>query len=147
MAVRVIRRAHASWSGTVEDGGGRIGVGSGAFEGPFTLKARAEEGQRGTNPEELIGAAHAACFSMALSNILATAGHTPESVSTTAKVHLRQLDGRPTIATIELVTVGVVPGLTPAEFAGHAEAAKAGCPISRALAAVPEITLDATLAG
>lgn len=140
------RDGHAEWRGDLKGGSGSVSVASGLFSGKYSFSTRFEE-EPGTNPEELIGAAHAACFSMALSNILATAGHTPESVSTTAKVHLRQLDGRPTIATIELVTVGVVPGLTPAEFAGHAEAAKAGCPISRALAAVPEITLDATLAG
>ena len=99
-----------------------------------------------TNPEQLIAAAHAACFSMALSNILATAGHVPDSVHTDAKVTLRFIDNAPTITQIDLDTLGSVPGIDQAQFQAYAEEAKAGCVISRALAAVPEITLTAKLA-
>jgi osmotically inducible protein OsmC len=121
-------------------------VASGLFsDGNFSFSSRFEEGP-GTNPEELIGAAHAGCFSMALSNILASDGQVPESVKTTAKVHLRFVDDAPTIAQIDLVTEGRVPGIDQQQFAAYAEQAKAGCPVSRALAGVGEITLDAKLA-
>jgi osmotically inducible protein OsmC len=95
----------------------------------------------------LIGAAHAGCFTMALSNIMSEAGHVPESISTTAKVHLRQVDGVPTISEINLETEGRVPGIDQQQFADFAAKAKEGCVVSRALAGVPEITLEATLAG
>lgn len=140
------RNAYAEWRGGLKDGTGTVSVASGLFSGAYSFATRFEE-EPGTNPEELLGAAHAACFSMALSNILAGAGHPPDSVKTTAKVHLRPVDGSPSIATIELVTEGVVPGITQDQFAEHAAAAKAGCPVSRALAGVGEITLEATLAG
>ena len=120
-------------------------VGDGVFTGAYSAKSRFEEGE-GTNPEELIGAAHAACFSMALSNILAEAGHPPESVSTTASVHLRIGDSGPQIHRIDLRTKGSVPGIDQDHFARHAEEAKEGCPVSKALAAVDEITVEATLA-
>ncbi len=113
--------------------------------GDYSFKSRFEDGD-GANPEQLIGAALAACFSMALSNILAEAGSTPESVETTARVTLRVLDDGPMITTIALSTVGRVPGLDEAAFVEHAEAAKAGCPVSKALGGVPEITLEASLA-
>ena len=113
---------------------------SGAFEGPFSYVSRWETGD-GTNPEELIGAAHAGCFSMFLSNVLSQAGHPPNSVETTAAVHLEGA----TITGIDLTTRGDVPGIDEAEFLKHAEAAKAGCPVSKALASV-DITLDAALA-
>lgn len=140
------RDGGAEWRGDLRSGSGTVSVASGLFnEGNFSFASRFEEGP-GTNPEELIAAAHAGCFSMALSNILAGEGHTPESVKTTAKVHLRNVEGNPTIAQIDLVTEGQVPGIDQAQFAEYAEQAKAGCPVSRALAGVSEITLAATLA-
>lgn len=145
MGIRVIRRASASWSGTVPDGGGRIGVGSGAFEGPFTLRARVEDGQPGTNPEELIGAADAGCFTMSLASDLSDAGHPPEDLQTSARVHLEQLDGGFSITRIELEVVGRVSGIDEETFVRLAEQSKANCPVSRALAGT-EITLTARLA-
>src|SRR5436309_14688273 len=140
------RTASAVWEGTLREGKGRVKLGSGAFEGQYSFTSRFEEGP-GTNPEELIGAAHAGCFSMALSNILSEAGHAPDSVKTTAKVHLRNVDGQPTIARIDLVTEGQVPGIDQQQFDPYADQAKEGCPVSRALAAVDEVTLTATLGG
>ena len=92
MSVRVTRTAKASWQGDLAEGGGRIGVGSGAYEGPFTLRARVEDVERSTNPEELIGAAHAGCFTMSLANLLTESGHPPADLQTSAKVRLEQLD-------------------------------------------------------
>lgn len=137
------RDGSAEWRGALKDGSGTLSVGSGLFSGKFSFATRFED-EPGTNPEELIGAAHAACFSMALSNILAEAGHTPESVRTTAKVHLRMVEGDPTIARIDLVTEGQVPGIDGEQFAKFAADAKSGCPVSRALAGVSEITLETT---
>jgi osmotically inducible protein OsmC len=134
----------AEWKGDLKSGSGTFTAGD-SISGGFTFKSRFEDGP-GSNPEQLIAAAHASCFTMALSNMLATAGNTPDSVHTDATVSIRQVDGKPTIAKIELVTVGHVPGIDQATFAEHAENAKAGCIVSRALAGVPEITLDATLA-
>jgi len=128
----------------VAEGGGRIGVGSGVYEGPFTLRARTEEGVRSTNPEELIGAANAGCFTMSLANLLSEEGHPPEDLQTTAHVVLEQLDTGFTITRIELSTRGRVAGVDAAEFARLAEQAKATCPVSRALAGT-QITLDAQL--
>ena len=133
----------AEWKGDLKSGSGTFTAGD-SISGGFTFKSRFEDGP-GSNPEQLIAAAHASCFTMALSNALATAGHTPDSVHTDATVSIRQIDGKPTIAKIELVTVGHVPGIDQATFAEHAENAKAGCIVSRALAGVPEITLDAIL--
>jgi len=144
LAFRITRTAQASWSGTVPEGGGRIAVGSGVFEGPFTLRARTEEGVRGTNPEELIGAGHAGCFTMSLANLLSEEGHPPEDLQTTAHVVLEQLDTGFTITRIELSTKGRVAGVDAAEFVRLAEQAKATCPVSRALAGT-QITLDAQL--
>jgi lipoyl-dependent peroxiredoxin len=141
------RDGSAEWRGDLQSGSGTVSVASGLFsEGNFSFSSRFEEGP-GTNPEELIAAAHAGCFSMALSNILAGDGHVPESVRTTAKVHLRFVDDAPTIAQIDLVTEGRVPGIDQGQFTAYAEQAKAGCPVSRALGSVGEITLDAKLAG
>jgi len=140
------RSGSAEWRGDLRDGSGTLSVGSGLFSGAYSFKTRFED-EPGTNPEELIAAAHASCFSMALSNILSEAGHLPESVSTTARVHLRDLDGAPTIAQIDLETEGRVPGIDQAQFADFANQAKEDCPVSRALAGVPEMTLEATLAG
>ena len=140
------RDGTAEWRGDLKSGSGTASVASGLFnEGNYSFSSRFEEG-RGTNPEELIAAAHAGCFSMALSNILAGEGHTPESVKTTAKVHLRNVDGNPTISRIDLVSEGRVPGIDQAQFPAYAEQAKAGCPVARALAGVSEITLEAKLA-
>jgi lipoyl-dependent peroxiredoxin len=138
-------RGSAEWKGDVPSGSGTFAAGD-TISGEFSFKSRFEDGP-GANPEQLIAAAHASCFSMALSNILAEAGTPPESVRTDATVTLRFVDGAPTITKIALVTVGRVPGIDAAAFAEHAAAAKAGCPVSRALAGVPEITLEASLAG
>jgi lipoyl-dependent peroxiredoxin len=137
------RNASAQWQGNLRDGSGTMALGSGAWEGPFSFKSRFEDGS-GTNPEELIAAAHAGCFSMAFSNALASAGHTPTSVKTTAAVHLAKTDDGFGITRIDLTTRGEVPGLDDAEFQKIALEAKAGCPVSKALASV-EITLDAQL--
>ncbi|WP_290653664.1 OsmC family protein [Aquisalimonas sp.] len=138
-----VRSASAEWNGDLKTGKGRMALGSGAYEGQYSFNSRFEEGT-GSNPEELIGAALSGCFSMALSNMLAEAGHSPESVKTDARVHLEFGADGPAISRIELVTEAVVPGLSADEFAKHAEAAKTGCPVSKALAG-PEITLSATL--
>jgi osmotically inducible protein OsmC len=147
LSFRVTRSADANWQGTVPDGGGRIALGSGAFEGPFTLKARVEEVERATNPEELIGAAEAGCFTMSLASLLSDAGHPPVDLRTTAKVRLEQGEGGSfSITQIALETVGDVPGVDGDTFARLAQEAKATCPVSRALAGT-EVTLEARLAG
>ena len=146
LGVRVTRRSEASWQGTVPDGGGRIGLGSGAFEGPFSLKARVESVERATNPEELVAAAEAGCFTMSLANLLSEAGHPPDDLSTTAEVTLEQLDTGFSITRIRLNTVGRVQGVDAEQFSRLAEEAKATCPVSRALAGT-QITLEATLEG
>lgn len=133
----------AEWKGDVPTGTGTFTAGD-TISGGYTFKSRFEDGP-GSNPEQLIAAAHAACFSMALSNMLAQAGHPPHSVQTEAIVTLRPVEGAPTITKIALTTVGQVPGLDEAVFVEHTLAAKAGCPVSRALAGVPEITLEASL--
>jgi osmotically inducible protein OsmC len=141
------RDAKAQWRGSIREGEGSMSVASGLFEnGRFSFTTRFEE-EPGTNPEELIAAAHAGCFSMALSAQLGEAGHVPESITTSARVHLRMIEGTPTISQIELITEGRVPGIDQDEFAEHAAKAKSGCPVSRALAGVGEITLEATLVG
>ncbi|MGC9667138.1 OsmC family protein [Planosporangium sp. 12N6] len=137
------RTSSARWQGTLKDGAGSMALGSGAFEGPFSFPSRFENGT-GTNPEELIAAAHAGCFSMAFSNILSQAGHVPTSVDTKASVHLEKTDTGFGITRIDLVTRGHVPGIDNAEFQKLAEQAKANCPVSKALSAV-DITLDAAL--
>jgi lipoyl-dependent peroxiredoxin len=134
----------AEWKGDVPSGAGTFTAGD-SISGGYTFKSRFEDGP-GSNPEQLIAAAHAACFSMALSSRLPQAGTPPDSVHTDATVTLRPVDGTPTITKIALVTVGRVPGLDEAAFVEHAQAAKLGCPVSRALAGVPEITLEASLA-
>lgn len=118
-------------------------LGSGAYEGPFSFPSRFEEGD-GTNPEELIAAAHAGCYSMAFSATLGKSGFTPDSVSTTATVHLNQVEGGFGITKIDLVMEASIPDIDEAKFQEIAEAAKVGCPVSKALAG-PEITLQATL--
>jgi lipoyl-dependent peroxiredoxin len=145
VGIRLTRTAQASWSGTVPEGGGRLALGSGAFDGPFTLKARVEEGQPGTNPEELIGAADAGCFTMSLADKLSSEGHPPADLRTTARVRLEETDEGFRITRIELTTEGDVPGVDEARFRELAEEAKATCPVSRALSGT-EITVQATLA-
>src|ERR1700755_1105866 len=132
------------WKCTGPTGTGTFTAGD-TISGGYTFKSRFEDGP-GSNPEQLIGAAHAACFSMALSSALSQGGTPPDSVHTDATVTLRPVDGTPTITKIELVTVGKVPGIDEATFIELANGAKAGCPVSRALAGVPEITLKASLA-
>jgi lipoyl-dependent peroxiredoxin len=134
----------AQWQGDLKGGTGTFRAGD-DITGNYDFKSRFEDGP-GANPEQLIGAAHAACFSMALSGALGDAGTPPDSVDTEAVVTLRFVDGAPTITKIALTTVGRVPGIDEATFIEQAEAAKAGCPVSRALAGVPEITLEASLA-
>jgi lipoyl-dependent peroxiredoxin len=138
------RRATAKWQGTLNEGSGTLAVGSGALDAPYSFQSRFEDGA-GTNPDELIGAAHAGCFTMALSGILGEAGHDPESLETNASVHLRMEDVGPTIARIDLEVHGLVPGIDQARFEEHARAAKEGCAVSRALAGVREINLNAQL--
>ncbi|MCA9940541.1 MAG: OsmC family protein [Anaerolineales bacterium] len=138
-----VRNAEAIWQGTLREGAGTMKLGSGGYDGPFTYASRFEEGD-GTNPEELIGAAHAGCFSMFLSALLSNAGYTPTRIQTTARVHLGRVDGGPAITQIELSTEAVVPGLENTEFQAKAQAAKAGCPVSKALAGT-DIKLTATL--
>jgi osmotically inducible protein OsmC len=137
-----IRTASARWSGNFTEGSGTIRTGKGGYEGNYSAKSRFEEGE-GTNPEELIGAAHAGCFSMAFSKALADAGHSPTSVETTAKVHLDKTDAGMTVTRIDLDTVGDVPGIDEAEFQKIAEGAKANCPISRLLSPGAAISLSA----
>jgi osmotically inducible protein OsmC len=139
------RNGSAEWRGDLKGGSGTVTVGEGVFEGQYSFSSRFEEGE-GTNPEELIAAAHASCFAMALSLLLGEEGHAPDSVRARAKVHLRNVDGLPTIARIELEAEGSVPGIDEDAFRAYAEKAKEGCPVSRALASVPEIELDARLA-
>lgn len=135
-----VRTSSADWKGTLKKGAGIMKLGSGVYEGPYTFASRFESG-RGTNPEELIGAAHAGCFSMFLAALLSNAGFTPTRIHTTAAVHLGE---GPTITLIELNTEAKVPDLTEAGFLEHAEAAKKNCPVSKALAG-PEIKLTAKL--
>lgn len=127
-----IRESSAVWKGNLAEGEGSMRLGSGAYEGAFSRASRFEDGP-GTNPEELIGAAHAGCFSMYLALILSKAGHIPTRIDTTARVHLGE---GPKITLIELSTVGEVPGIDENTFIDFAEQAKKGCPVSQALAAV-----------
>jgi len=133
----------AEWKGGLQTGTGTFTAGD-SIGGGYTFKSRFEDGP-GSNPEQLIAAAHAACFSMALSAALERAGTPVESVQTDASVTLRLVDGAPAITKIELVTRGRVPGIDEATFVKAAEGAKAGCPVSKALAGVPDITLEASL--
>ncbi len=137
------RSADATWTGNLPDGSGTMRLQSGAYEGAYSFRSRFEDGD-GSNPEELIAAAHAGCYSMALSNVLDEAGYDPESVDTTADVTLRMVEEEPTITDIHLTTKASVPGIDGDTFQEYAAAAKEGCPVSKALAG-PEITLDASL--
>jgi osmotically inducible protein OsmC len=136
-------RATAEWKGDIPTGSGTFTAGD-SLSGEYSFKSRFEDGP-GANPEQLIAGAHASCYSMALTNVLGEKGATVESVKTDAKVTLRLLEEGPTITRIELNAVGRVTGIDEAGFQEAAEAAKVGCPISKALAGVPEIELTATL--
>ena len=138
------REAHARWEGSLQDGKGQIDFGNGVFKAAYSFASRFEQGT-GTNPEELLGAAHAACFAMALSLVLGKAGLRPEYVDATAHVTVEPHAGGFKITKSCLVCEARVPGVDQATFARHAEGAKAGCPVSQALAGI-EITLDARLA-
>src|SRR5688572_18253712 len=139
-----VRKADARWEGTLQAGKGTMRLAGGAYEGPYSFVSRFEEGT-GTNPEELIAAAHAGCFSMAFSGALGRNGFEPKSVSTTAAVHLNKTDEGFRVQKIHLTTEADVPGIDEAKFQEIAEGAKAGCPISVLLSGSAEITLDATL--
>jgi osmotically inducible protein OsmC len=136
-------KGSAEWKGDLKGGAGTFTAGDG-ISGDYSFRSRFEDGP-GANPEQLIAAAHASCFSMALSAALADAGTPVNSVKTDATVTLRFVDGAPTITAIALTAVGDVPGIDEAAFKEAAEGAKAGCPVSRALTGVPEITLDASM--
>ena len=139
-----IRTATAEWQGDLRNGKGSFGSASGAIEGAYTFESRFEDGA-GTNPEELIAASHASCFSMALSLILTESGNAPESVRTEAKVQILKDGEGFTVTRIDLATAGRVAGVDDAGFQQAAQIAKENCPISKALGAVPEMNLDAKL--
>jgi osmotically inducible protein OsmC len=140
-----VRTSEAAWEGDLKSGKGTVKLGSGAYQGAYSFQSRFESGT-GTNPEELIAAAHAGCFSMALSHGLAQAGFTPRRVHTVAKVHLEKSSDGFAIPRIELDLDADVPGIDEATFRRHAEQAKAGCPVSKVLAGA-QITLNARLTG
>jgi osmotically inducible protein OsmC len=139
----VARKADAEWQGDLRSGKGQVSLGSGAYSGPYSFRSRFESGD-GTNPEELIGAAHAGCFSMALAAGLSAAGHAPERIHTEATVDIEQQDGGFAITRISLETEARVPGIDEAGFQEQAQAAKANCPVSKALAGTT-IELEAKL--
>src|SRR5919106_4174446 len=134
------RNGSARWKGDLSSGSGEVTVGEGAWTGRYSYASRFEEGA-GTNPEELIAAAHAGCFSMALSHILTEAGHTPSLLETTARVHLRLVNGAPTIQQIDLETNGDIPDFGEERFHELAERAKASCAVSRALGGGEQINV------
>ena len=138
-----VRSSSARWQGPLKNGQGTMKLGSGAYEGPYSFPSRFESGQ-GTNPEELIAAAHAGCFSMAFSLFLGNAGYTPTRIDTTANVHLEPSGGGFAITRIELETEAEVPGIDPNAFQEQAKAAKENCPVSKALAGT-QISLTAKL--
>lgn len=140
-----VRNANAVWEGDLKTGGGVMKLGSGAYEGKYSFGSRFEENP-GTNPEELIAAAHAGCFSMALTAALCRAGFAPRRVTTAARAHLEITDAGPAITRVELDTQADVPDIDDATFQEHAAGAKANCPVSKALAGV-DIRLTARLAG
>ncbi|MCG3212035.1 MAG: Peroxiredoxin OsmC [Anaerolineae bacterium] len=139
-----VRKAEAVWEGTLKEGKGVMKLGSGAYEGAYTYATRFEE-EPGTNPEELIGAAHAGCFSMFLSAVLTGAGFPPNRIETSAKVYLEQVDGAPWITKINLTCRADVPGVDQATFMEKVDVSKKGCPVSKALGAVKEVNVDAAL--
>jgi osmotically inducible protein OsmC len=138
------RKASARWEGSLQEGNGTMRLATGSYEGPYSFQSRFEEGD-GTNPEELIAAAHAGCFSMALSLVLGHAGYEPEGIDTEATVQIDKVGDGFKITRIVLNTRARVPGIDEEEFQKHAEAAKEGCPVSQALGAVETIDLEAQL--
>lgn len=138
-----VRASSAQWQGDLKSGQGTMRLGSGTYEGAYSFPSRFESG-KGTNPEELIAAAHAGCFSMAFSMILGNAGFTPTRIDTTAKVHLEPKDGGFAITRIDLVTEAVVPGIDAETFQTQATVAKENCPVSKVLAGA-SISLEAKL--
>ena len=138
------RKAEAEWEGTLAEGRGRLTVGSGAFEGPYSFKSRFEEGESATNPEELLGAAHAGCFTMALTAQLSRARITPTRIHTEARVKLEKIGEAFTITQIELETEAEIPDIDDATFQQYAQGAKENCPLSKALASTP-ISMTAKL--
>ena len=138
------RTAEAEWEGNLAEGRGNLKVGSGAFEGPYSFKSRFEEGESATNPEELLGAAHAGCFTMALTAQLSRAHITPKRIQTRASVKLEKIGEAFTITQIDLETEAEIPGIDDATFQQYAQGAKENCPLSKALASVP-INLTAKL--
>lgn len=139
------RKATAVWNGTLKEGNGKMNSQSGFVDVPFTFASRFENSEKGTNPEELIGAAHAGCFSMFLSALLSGDGHKPESIATTASVTLGRDDTGPVISSIELETEATVPGLSEEAFEEYLAKTKANCPISRVLASTEIVLKSATL--
>ena len=139
------RNGSAVWRGDLQGGEGRITVGNGAHEGPFSFTSRFEDEEQGTNPEELVSSAQAGCFTMQLSGLLSKEGHAPEELKTDVRAQLRNIDGAPTITKLDIRTRGRVPGIDQAEFERIANEAKETCVISRALRGVDEMTLEATL--
>jgi osmotically inducible protein OsmC len=137
-------KGRAEWKGDLPSGSGTFTAGD-TISGEYSFKSRFEDGP-GANPEQLIAAAHASCFSMALSSILSQGGNPPDSIQTDATVTLRMVDGAPSITSIALSTVGQVPGIDEAQFQAAAATAKANCPVSKALAGVPDVSLTASLA-
>ena len=140
-----VRKAHATWEGTLKEGNGNLRLGSGAYDGQYNFSSRFEEGV-GTNPEELLGAAHAGCYTMKLNAVLHSKGYAPERVQSTANVTLEPVDGVQTITKIVMDTTVEIDGLDEAELKAIAQEAHDGCIVSIALGAVPEIVINATLA-
>jgi len=138
------RNGSAEWHGDVKNGSGTVTVGDNIFTGPFTYGTRFGE-DPGTNPEQLIAAAQAACFTMALSGLLTAEGRAPGFLHTNAKVQMRNVEGAPTLTRLDIETEGQVPGIDEEKFKALAEKAKVNCPVARALAGIPEITLTARL--
>ncbi len=139
------RSSQANWKGSLAKGQGRMRLGAGAWEGAYDVPSRFEEGE-GTNPEELIAAAHAGCFSMALSGVITRAGHEVREIATSADVTIEKVDGDWTITTIKLTTEGDIEGIDASQFEEYAQQAKENCPVSRALA-VSEIVLETSIKG
>jgi lipoyl-dependent peroxiredoxin len=139
-----VRNGSADWRGDLKNGSGTVTVGNGVFQGAYSFGTRFGE-DAGTNPEQLIAAAQAACFTMALAASLSSAGHKPESLHTNAVVHLRNINGAPTLARLDIDTEGYVPGIGEQQFQRFAEEAKTSCAVARALAGIPEIVLTAKL--
>jgi osmotically inducible protein OsmC len=139
------RNGSADWRGDIKNGSGTVTVGNGVFQGAYSYETRFGE-SAGTNPEQLIAAAQAACFTMALAAMLGAAGHVPESLRTNTVVHLRNINGAPTLVRLDIDTEGHVSGVDEQQFRRFAEDAKKNCPVARALAGIPEIVVTVKLA-